>query len=101
MTLVLHPGAEEELDAAAGYYEACQEGFGLEFSREVDATLARITEFPNAWMAVSKKARRCLVNRFPFGVIYQIKPEGLWIIAVASLNQHPDYWRDRSQRPPA
>jgi len=44
---------------------------------------------------MSKNTRRCLVNRFPFGVIYQIKSDSVRIIAVADLRRCPDYWLDR------
>ena len=95
MKLHFHPRAKEDLDAAVGYYENCRSGLGLEFAEEVSAAVARISEFPNAWAALSQNARRCLVNRFPYGVVYQIKSGTLRIIAVANLHRHPDRWRGR------
>jgi hypothetical protein len=44
---------------------------------------------------MSKNTRRCLVNRFPFGVIYQVKSSFVSIIAVADLRRRPDYWIER------
>ena len=41
-----HPKAEAELNEAVDYYEACQEGLGLELAREVHATIDNICEFP-------------------------------------------------------
>jgi hypothetical protein len=34
-----HPEAEAELNEAVDYYDACQEGLGLEFAREIHATI--------------------------------------------------------------
>jgi len=45
---------------------------------------------------LSKHTRRCLVHRFPYGVIYQVTGEVILIIAVMQLNRKPGYWRGRS-----
>jgi hypothetical protein len=95
MKFYFHPDAEAEFDKTVQYYERCQQGLGLEFAEEVYATIARIIQFPDAWMTLSQNSHRCLVNRFPFGVIYQIKTNILRIIAVAHLNRKPDYWKKR------
>jgi plasmid stabilization system protein ParE len=98
MKFYFHPDAKEELDRAVAYYEQCQPGLGLEFAEEVYATIARIIQYPNAWSTLSKNSRRCLVNRFPYGVIYQIKSRTLRIIAVAHLHRRPGYWKERIEQ---
>jgi len=47
----------------------------LEFSKEIFSTIQRILHFPLAWSKFSDNTRRCLANRFPYGVIYQIIEE--------------------------
>jgi len=44
--------------------------------------------FPVAWSKFSENIRRCLTNRFPYGVIYQIIIEEVLIIAVMQLNKN-------------
>ena len=95
MTFSFHPCAEQELDKAVGYYEECRSGLGLEFAEEVYAAIARITAYPKAWTKLSKHTRRCLLNRFPFGIIFQVKDSKVRIIAVANLNRKPGYWKRR------
>ena len=95
MRFYFHPEANAEFDRAVEYYEQCQLGLGLEFAEEVYAVIPRIIEYPDAWSAMSKNTRRCLTNRFPFGVIYQVKTDGLRIIAVANLHRRPGYWKER------
>jgi len=90
MRFYFHPDAEAEFDRAVEYYE-----LGLEFAEEVYATIARILQYPDAWSPLSKNSRRCIVSRFPYGVIYQIKSRSLRIIAVAHLNRRPGYWKER------
>jgi hypothetical protein len=95
MKFYFHEDAEFEFDKSIEYYEGCRTGLGLEFAQEVYAAIERIKRFPDAWSPMSKNTRRCLVNRFPFGIIYQVKSGLLRIIAVADLRQRPGYWKDR------
>jgi len=95
MTFSFHPRAEQELDKAVRYYEDQCSGLGLEFAEEVYAAIARIIAYPKAYTRLSKHTRRCLVHRFPFGIIFQVKGSVLRIIAVSNLNRKPGYWRKR------
>lgn len=90
-----HPEAETELNEAVDYYEACQDGLGFEFAREIHATVDNICEFPHAWTPLSQNTRRCLIRRFPYGVVYQGKGREIIIIAIMQLNKKPDYWHNR------
>ncbi len=98
MRVYFHPDAEAEFDRATEYYEQLQPGLGIEFAEEIYATITRIIQYPDAWSALSKNSRRCLVNRFPYGVVYQIKSRSLRIIAVAHLHRRPSYWKERIQQ---
>ena len=95
MKFSFHPDAEEELNQAVDYYNHCQPLLGWDFAREVYSAVQNILAYPRAWTPLSKNTRRCLVNRFPFGVIYQIKKKEVLIIAVMQLNRKPGYWQTR------
>lgn len=95
MRFFFHEAAEAELDEAVDYYEGCRSGLGLEFAEEVFATIQRITEFPRSGLALSANTRRCLVNRFPFAVVYQVARHQVRIVAIAAHQRRPGYWRDR------
>lgn len=90
-----HPFAEQELDDAVRYYEECRSGLGVEFAEEIYATIARIIAYPKAWTKMSKHSRRCLVHRFPFGIIFRTSDTELHVIAVANFNRKPGYWKNR------
>ena len=62
--------AQVELDSAVDYYNSERRGLGYEFLWEVCAAIDRIKEFPEAWQPYYKESRRCLIRRFPYGVIY-------------------------------
>ncbi|KFD42442.1 plasmid stabilization protein [Peptococcaceae bacterium SCADC1_2_3] len=97
MKFFFHPAAEQELNEAVDYYNQVQDSLGLQFSKEVYAAIKNILAFPRAWVSLSDNTRRCLINRFPYGVIYQIADEKLFIIAVMHLNRKPGYWKDRKK----
>jgi hypothetical protein len=97
MDFYFHEDAEREFRNAVAYYEECRTGLGLEFAQEVFAAIARVIEFPEAWSPLSKNTRRCLVTRFPFGIIYRIKSGCIEVMAVADLRRRPGYWRDREE----
>jgi len=48
MKYFFHPDAENELNIAIDYYEECKKGLGIEFAKEVQKTIQRIIQFPNA-----------------------------------------------------
>ena len=95
MKYIFHPEAEEELNVAVDYYNQCQANLGWDFSKEVYTAIQNILAFPEAWASLSKNTRRCLVNRFPFGVIYQNKDNKILIVAIMQLNRKPGYWHNR------
>lgn len=95
MTFAFHPEAETEFYAAIDYYEECEAGLGLDFSIEVFTAIQNIVDYPAAWPVLDDDVRRCLVHRFPYGVLYSIEPDRLYILAVMPLHRDPDYWKER------
>jgi hypothetical protein len=95
MRFYFHEEAEAEFDKAVAYYEECQRGLGLDFAREVYEAINHIVQFPDAWARVSTIVRRCLVKRFPFGILYRVEKDAIEIVAIADLRRRPDYWKHR------
>jgi len=95
MKYSFHPEAKVELNEAVDYYNGCRSGLGSEFAREVYIAIQNILAHPEAWTPLSKHSRRCLVHRFPYGVIYQITAGRILIVAIMQLNRRPGYWKGR------
>jgi plasmid stabilization system protein ParE len=95
MKYSFHPLARKELNEAIDYYNKCQDNLGFEFAIEVYTAIQLILQFPKAWSSLSKNTRRCLTNRFPYGIIYQEEKEEIIIIAIMQLNREPKYWHGR------
>lgn len=87
--------AEIEFYEAIAFYNLRRDGLGFEFKDEVKATIDRIKESPESWAPLSKRTRRCQTNRFPYGIIYQIRQETILIVSVMHLKRHPKTWRER------
>ena len=92
--------AQLELDEAFEYYESAQEGLGFEFEAEVENAISRMGQFPKMYQQIGRYSRRCLVNKFPYGVIYQVRknPKQILVVAVAHLHREPDYWYSRERK---
>lgn len=95
MKYFFHPEAEKEFNESINYYEECKQNLGLEFASEIYSSIQRILSFPNAWQILDEDIRRCLTNRFPFGIIYYQNSDGIVILAVMQLNRKPNYWKNR------
>jgi len=87
--------AQFELDDGIVWYEEQVNGLGIAFLNEVLETFKRIKLNPHSWAPFSKRTRRCLLHRFPYGIIYQIRDNEILVIAIAHLHRKPDYWNDR------
>lgn len=83
-----------ELTQATLYYERRENGLGTAFLDEVEATLNRILQHPNAWHQLSSRTRRCRTHRFPFGLIYEIRTDEILITSVMDLRRNPARWKD-------
>lgn len=95
MEIRLLKPAQVELDDGIIWYDDQVSGLGNEFLNEILDTFKRIKLNPNAWAVFSKRTRRCLVHKFPYGIIYQIRENEILIIAIAHQHREPDYWVGR------
>ena len=96
MTLVFHPLAEREFIAAARFYETRARALGADFIRQVERTLGEIVTHPNAGsLFAGSTIRRRLIQRFPFGLVYEIESANISVIAVMHLRRQPGYWKRR------
>jgi len=87
--------AEEEMVEAARFYEQRQIGLGADFLAEVEHSIRRVRENPEAGTPVRRGFRRRLLRRFPHGVLYRVDSDEIVIVAVMHLRRRPDYWHKR------
>jgi plasmid stabilization system protein ParE len=93
--IVFLPPAEEEMTAAAQYYQTQSMGLGEEFLFEVERSIAAIASHPKAAPKVKQEIRRRLLKRFPFGILYVATVDEIVVLAIMHLRRRPGYWQDR------
>ena len=98
MKIVFLPPAKADLTEAISFYNTQSEGLGYDLAVEVKKTLERIIQYPKAWPMLSKRTRRCRTNRFPYGVIYQLRPNTLLVVAIMHLSRNPETWNSRLKK---
>lgn len=90
-----YKAAEREFDEAVEYYERQVPGLGQRYREAVREALERIKQFPEAYAPLGKRTRRCLVAKFPYGIIYKHAKNEIVVVAVAPLHRRPEYWASR------
>ena len=90
--------ASDEFTEAVRWYEARCSGLGGEFFDAVAATVSLIETNPEIGTKISTDGhtRRALVARFPYQVVYRLRPTEIVIAAIAHLKRRPGYWKNRS-----
>ena len=96
MTVKFLEQAEFEVKKAVEYYNSNSNGWGFEFAFEIQKTISRIIANPEAWTKISKRARKCKCNKFPYSVIYFLDKEEIIVVAIMHLKRKPNYWVERS-----
>jgi len=100
MTTRFLPLADKELEADAKWYEQRLPGLGREFILAVRETVKEITRDPTRFETESPPQRhrtlhRARVERFPYDVIFEVRPAEILVIAVAHHARKPGYYRRR------
>ena len=87
--------AERELDEAVAYYNAERLGLGAAFLKEIQRCVQSILDNPGAAPVAEGHVRRRLTRRFPYAVLYSIRPVEIRVLAVMHLKRRPMYWLGR------
>lgn len=97
-SLRIHSLASLELTEAVRWYESKRAGLGGELLDEFSASIDRLTLNPEAGNHISadQRTRRVLVTRFPYQVVYRVRPGEIVVVALAHLKRRPGYWKHRT-----
>jgi len=86
--------ASTELTEAVRWYEHKRAGLGAEFFEAVAAGIELIRARPEIG-APRGRTRSWLIPRFPFRLVYRVRDNELYVVAVAHTSRRPGYWRHR------
>jgi toxin ParE1/3/4 len=70
--IVVQQDADDELNAAAAFYESREEGLGDQFLEEVGAGFQKIQAFPFSWAIQFDDIHSYLMRRFPYRIVYRV-----------------------------
>ena len=87
--------AQFEVDDAVAWYDSQSPNLGIQFLDDIDRAIRRIAAYPLSSVEIEQGLRRCLLSRFPYGIIYGIDSKTIIVVAVAHLHREPRYWIDR------
>jgi plasmid stabilization system protein ParE len=90
--------ATTELTHAIRWYEQQRAGLGGELFDAVTETIDLIRTHPEigVFRPTRRPSRQLRVNRFPYNVVYRIRDDDIYVVAVAHTSRRPDYWKHRS-----
>jgi len=94
--VVLLRAAQADLRRAARFYEEESTGLGVDFLAEVGHAFTYLEENPNLGAPLRRGARKLLVRRFPYLIIYRSEAEHVLVLAIGHQRRHPDFWLGRS-----
>lgn len=95
MVVIFSESAEAEVKHAAEYYEGEVEGLGKTFLTYLEASVEEVERFPLASRVIGKDFRRFLVPRFPYGIIYRVDQDTIFVSAIMHLKRRPFYWEEK------
>lgn len=92
-----HP-ATAELTHAIRWYEQQRTGLGAEVLDAITETIDLIRTHPEIGVPRSTRrpSRQLHANRFPYNVVYRIRDNDIYVVAVAHTSRRPNYWKDHS-----
>lgn len=79
--LVYRPEAEADVRSAFEWYERQREGLGADFIEALRQAEDRVQRSPFAFRTVRRDARRLLLRRFPYQLIYRVVDEVVVVVA--------------------
>lgn len=81
--------AEQDVQDAVRYYRAQAEGLDERFLCALRDGITLITRYPHASPPWLGEIRRCLLQTFPYGVVYEVEEDRIVIYAVMHLHRRP------------
>jgi toxin ParE1/3/4 len=90
-----HRAADRELAEATLYHDRERAGYGDRFVAAFRAARDFVLQFPNSGRPGLFGTRRWKIMGFRYHIVYVIRGQIIFIIAVAHDRRRPGYWRSR------
>jgi toxin ParE1/3/4 len=94
-SVILTEAAEQDINAAAVWYESEVTGLGRQFLDAVSMTLERVEHNPQQFSVVYGDKRRALLSRFPYGLYFRIDVTSVVVVGCFHGHRNPRAWQTR------
>ena len=81
LRLFVLPAAQDDIAAAAAWYDSGRSGLGPAFLERIDELLQRLTEAPYQFPTIQPGVRRGLTRRFPYSVYFTVSESRADVLA--------------------
>jgi toxin ParE1/3/4 len=98
--IIFDRDAEADAENARRWYASRNPVAAKRFLAAMRAAMQLVRESPERWAEFEPGLRRVLLRKFPYAVIYTVRPDHTLVLAVMRCSQHPDYWRGRPKGGP-
>ncbi len=95
LSVVFHPAAVEEAQAARQWYATRSQSAADSFLAELDRGIEAVALAPERWPPFVHGTRRYLFQRFPFQLVYRVVNASVQVVALAHGRRRPGYWKLR------
>lgn len=86
--LIVHPAANQEVDAARSWYDDISTDLGNDFAQAVAEAIDLFLRNPRLFADIGDGIHRAFVRRFPYQVFYRIGTNQIRVLAVC--HSHAD-----------
>lgn len=93
--VVIHPEAIAEARAAYLWYRDRNEHVSLQFLRELEGAINKVSESPDQCPRYLAGTRYSRLRRFPYLVVFRHSGAASEVVAVAHAHRRPGYWKTR------
>ena len=87
--------AYADLDEAISWYENEAPGLGERFFLKVEEAKNRIAERPMSFSYIKKPVRRCMVDKFPYKILFIITGDVVFILGICHTKRSNAFVRRR------
>ena len=90
-----HGAARAELVSEIQYYAAIDRRLAERLAVSIERATRLAAEFPDMGSQYKYGTRRVFPRRFPYSLVYVVRGEVIYVLAVAPFSRRPGYWRSR------
>jgi toxin ParE1/3/4 len=95
MEVVYHPLVQRDVAEVLAYYHKVSGRLANEFYDELRSMINEAAENPLKFPPAEQGFRRVNLKRFPYHVLYEVRPAQVRVLLVRHHKRHPRYGLDR------